>query len=200
MTATRDNLAVMPNLSEGDIFTQVGELAKYISAMKKELQEFQPEQLTKQHLPEASQQLDAIISMTEQATQTIMDQMDMIGANNQRVRDILTSAVPQVDPDMVASVEDAMAESESSITRVLEACSFQDITGQRIQKIVRVMQEVERQILRIIVIFGLARNQGTLDAQTKKELEKEVIILNGPQLPGQAISQDDIDNMLAKLL
>jgi len=184
-----------------ELYGELGELARFINNAKKELQDFQPDSLSKEKLPEASDQLAAIVSTTEEATRKIMDSCDDINSIHERVRDRLISIEPPLDPDVVASIEDSLMEAQTSSMQIYEACTFQDLTGQRIQKIVETLKEVERQVLRMVIIFGLNNeNAKSMDEEKKKELQSDAELLNGPQLPGQSLEQDDIDDILNQLL
>lgn len=204
----KDMLNAVKSLFEGDfsgqdleLFGELGELAKYINRAKKELREFQPQALSEDRLPEASDQLAAIVSTTEAATTRIMDSCDQIDGIHTRVHEKLLCNEPPLDPDVMASVDDAFLEANTSITNIYESCNFQDLTGQRIQKIVETLREVERQVLRMIIVFGLSGDKAQeLDEDHKKQLQTEADLLNGPQLPGQSLEQDDIDDILDSLL
>lgn len=182
------------------LFQELGELARYINNAKKELQEVKSSNIADQHLPTATNQLDAIVQMTEQATGRIMDECDRLTMFHNDLRDRLLSMDPPLDPMVMAGIDDALNEAATSITHVFEACNFQDITGQRIQKVVRALQEIERQVLRMVVVFGLVANEDKLDDETKAELQEDAALLNGPQLAGQGLEQDEIDAILSKLL
>jgi hypothetical protein len=52
----------------------------------------------------------------------------------------------------------------------------------------------------MVVVFGLVENQSKLDDATKQELTEDMALLQGPQLAGQGLEQDDIDAILSKLL
>ncbi len=43
---------------------------------------------------------------------------------------------------------------QDATTRIYEACSFQDITGQRITKVVATLKTIERKVAHIIGTFG----------------------------------------------
>jgi chemotaxis protein CheZ len=203
----RELIAAVKALFEGDfsevnleLYGELGELAKYINTAKKELQSFQPNTLSEEKLPEASDQLAAIVSTTEEATRKIMDSCDEVNAIHERVRDRLLSVEPPLDPDVMASVDDALIDAQTYSTQIYEACTFQDLTGQRIQKIVATLKEVERQVLRMVIVFGLNDSSKQIDENKKKALQSDADLLNGPQLPGQSLEQDDIDDILNQLL
>lgn len=186
--------------SASKLYHELGELAKFINAAKKELQQVKSSDIANQQLPSASNHLDEIVQMTEKATGTIMDECDKLSTFHNDTRERLMNMDPPLDPDALAGVDAGLQEAMTSITHIYEACNFQDITVQRIQKVVKALQEVERQVLRMVVVFGLVENEGKLDAETKKELSEDAALLNGPQLAGQGLEQDDIDAILSKLL
>lgn len=188
------------NSGDQHLFAELGELAKFINTAKKELRDAESGKLAEQEIPDASVQLDEIIKMTEQATTRIMDCCERLQATQNRLRDRLLSAEPPLDPELMAGVDDALMENETSVTQIFEACNFQDVTGQRIQKVVKTLQEIERQVLRMLVVFGLNQKDTTLDDSTREALVQDAELLNGPALPGQGLEQDDIDALLSKLL
>jgi chemotaxis protein CheZ len=185
--------------SEVQLYGELGELAKFINGARKELRDFQPGLLKDEKIPEASDQLDAIVKTTEAATGQIMDACERLDSAHQQIRDRLMSANPPIDPDVIAGVEDSLLETQTHITSIYEACNFQDLTGQRIQKITTALREVERQVMRMVIVFGL-RKDNKMDEETKKRFEGDAALLNGPQLPGTGMEQDEIDAILAKLL
>lgn len=210
MSQVKELLKSVKNLFEGnfdgedvgdvELYGELGDLARYINQARKELRDFAPHDLADKDIPDASDQLDAIVTQTEQATGKIMDSCEQLEALNERIRERLISHEPPIDPDILASIDDAVLEGQTHITNIFESCNFQDLTGQRIIKIVKTLREIERQVLRMVVIFGLSKKGGCMDEGTRKTLEEEVELLEGPQLPGNSLEQDDIDDILSKLL
>ena len=186
--------------SSVQLYQELGELAKFINQAKKELTEVATGDVAMSHLPNATNQLDAIVAMTEQATSQIMDECDGLTMFHNDLREKLLAMDPPLDPDALAGIDDALTNAQTSITKVYEACNFQDITSQRIQKVVKALHEIERQVLRMVVVFGLQEREGDLDADTKAMLQEDAALLNGPALAGQGLEQDDIDAILSKLL
>lgn len=185
---------------DASLYGRIGELAQFISNAKKELQQLNDGDLAEQKIPDASDQLDEVIRMTESATGRIMDGCESIENLHQRLRDQLVYMDPPLDPDALAGIEDCLGEAQASIVSIFEACNFQDVTGQRIQKIVTVLKEVERKILAMVLAFGLKRSEAELDDETKAGLQADADLLNGPSLEGSGLEQDQIDQILAKLL
>jgi chemotaxis regulatin CheY-phosphate phosphatase CheZ len=86
-----------------------------------------------------------------------------------------------------------MGEINAKTLSILEACNFQDISGQRTNKVINIINYLEQRILAMIEIWGV---EGFTDIEVEdEELDADAALLQGPQLDGQGISQDDIDSM-----
>jgi chemotaxis protein CheZ len=90
---------------------------------------------------------------------------------------------------------DADAKLQDATTRIYEACSFQDITGQRITKIVATLKTIERKVAHIINTFGPDITHASLHSAEAAITDTD--LLNGPQLPENAMDQSDIDKLMA---
>src|SRR3546814_553319 len=96
-------------------------------------------------------------------------------------------------PEVAGPITDA-------VTRVYEACNFQDITGQRITKIVKALQHIETKVDALLNAFGEELEEQRKARQAAKAAAKPTKdghLLNGPQLPDEATKQADIDALLA---
>lgn len=100
------------------IYTECQSLNEYIANARTEIATLSGGEVTEDTgIDRAGLELDAIVQATEDATNTIMNAAEEImGADLS-------------DEGGQASVQDA-------VMRIFEACSFQDITGQRISKVV----------------------------------------------------------------
>ena len=88
--------------------------------------------------------------------------------------------------------------------RIYDACNFQDLTGQRINKVLTTLEYIEAKIVKLIKLFGFQRDaeemlNEKIDKVEKKVPRKNAELLNGPELPNGAPSQDDIDALFASI-
>ena len=167
------------------------ELSSFIENTKAEIAAINPEEIPDEHIPEATDELDAVIEATEVATNSIMEAAEMIEGVAEEVTDEQADILSQ------------------AVTQIYEACSFQDITGQRIHKVVGALIEIERKVETVVEKFGPDRE--TRDAlKRQRQADKvnaeagateinEEDLLQGPQLTENANSQDDIDALLADM-
>ena len=167
----------------GKLHTDIEALASYISSVKTEISEIRADKINAEYVPTASDELSAIIGATEQATESIFEAVERIEELSQ-----------EMTPDMAERVAGA-------VTNIYEACGFQDITGQRITKIVKALQSIEEKVNDLLVAFG--EDDGAAQRKPKAAPEPEIAegddssLMNGPQLPSKANSQAEIDALLA---
>lgn len=132
--------------------------------------------ITDKHIPTATDELDAVVSATAEATGTIMDSCE---------------ALDEIAAQMGGEYADKISEN---VTKIYEACSFQDITGQRISKVVAALKSIEEKVSGLMNVLG--DGAGTASEDSAGSGRDDDGLLNGPQLPGGGISQDDIDKLL----
>ena len=129
-------------------------------------------------------QLDAIVKATEEATNTIMAMME----KNEDALGKLRASI--TDADQIALLDQI---TENGMN-VFQACSFQDITGQRVSKLVKSLTYVEDRVNALVDIWGKEALQA-VEVQVFEEKTEDEKLLKGPQMEGQGISQDDIDKL-----
>jgi chemotaxis protein CheZ len=160
---------------EAALLTEVEELAQTVANARAEIAALRADDITGDHIPSATDELDAIVAHTAAATEIILEcceTMDRLG------------------PTLAGEAGQAL---QDVTTKIYEACSFQDITGQRITKVVSTLKSIEHKVAHIIEVF---RRDAFTDGH-KPVVEEEVSLLNGPQLPANAMDQSDIDALLA---
>ncbi|WP_282608403.1 protein phosphatase CheZ [Pelagibius sp. Alg239-R121] len=132
----------------------------------------------------ASSELDAIVLDTETATNKIL-------AGNEKIEAAINklNTTHHDDPDVQAMTEDVAF----NVIEILEACNFQDITGQRITKVVNTLRYIEDRILAMISIWGVDAFADLPVEVGDDDREGDDALMNGPALQNEGISQDDID-------
>ena len=160
------------------LYEDLTSLSRYIENTRAELAQMRSIEISHKHIPSATDELDAVVSETAKATGSIMDACEKI----EKIAESLD--------------ENQRNELNGIITSVYEACSFQDITGQRITKVVKALKNIENKVSEILSAFGHALD-GVAAATAATEKPAVPSMLNGPQLKGPATSQEEIDKLLA---
>jgi len=117
------------------------EMAKTISLTKSEIAAIRPADHAHSHLLAASESLDAIARTTERATSDILEAAEHIQEAAWTLREAGAEAAVCDDLDRRA-------------TDIYTACSFQDLTAQRMAKIVQTLRYLEDRINAMIELWG----------------------------------------------
>jgi len=135
-------------------------------------------------IDKVTDELDAIVSGTENATETILSAAEVIDENAGN----LAAKLDGDDQGMASDIQD-------QVVKVFEACNFQDLTGQRITKIVTTLRFIEERVSSMINIWGGVDGFDEVEPDGFPGREGDAALLNGPALEEDegVASQDDID-------
>lgn len=139
----------------------------------------QVQDINANHIPVATDELDAVLGHTAEATNEILD---------------CCEGLEKLADGLEAEPAAAVA---AAVTRIYEACSFQDITGQRIAKVVAALKAIEARLSNIGDRFGTAAAAAAAAPEPAAPMTEGRALANGPQMPGGGSSQADIDSLLA---
>ena len=154
-----------------------------LAQAESDLAALQPRHLSRYRIPDAHEELDAVVSHTERAADRFMDVGDRLS-------------------EIAASVEgEAKTKLETLSTELLEASSFQDITGQRVDKVRAILRLLEERLTSLAEAIGDTDSGQAMSADPVFDETGEVIdqeaLKHGPQLEGKGNNQDEIDAILA---
>lgn len=160
------------------IFSSAVMMAAYVRGARERLKNVRPASLRDEDLPLAREELEAIVAHTEEATNTIME---------------LAETMMGLDPE-----ESNYSETiNDSLMQIFEACAFQDITGQRAGKVADTIATTSEQISVVASVLGSAHDKTVGPAEeTEEEARRRENLLHGPQSGSQAITQDEVDEMI----
>jgi chemotaxis protein CheZ len=159
---------------ETSLLSEVESLGRTIAAAKSEIAALRVDDITLSDIPFATDELDAIVAHTASATHAILETCETLDA-----------VAGQLEGEQATQLQDAT-------TKIYEACGFQDITGQRITKVVNTLKIIETKVGQLVSTFGESNYEAEAAAPNG-----EAELLNGPQLPTNAMDQSDIDKLLA---
>jgi chemotaxis protein CheZ len=176
---TAESLTAFFETMDSAIYRELREIATYIASTKAEIGALQVNDIKSRRIPAAGQELDAIVRATETATNTIMEAAEAV---------------------MCADIDDPVAYKimvDEKMMAIFEACSFQDITGQRVKKVIETLEAIETRVTRFADAVRATDAQGFLDTREAERAERaERLMLNGPALAGDGIDQNDVDSLL----
>jgi chemotaxis protein CheZ len=168
-----DSMKLFFGSLDNSIHSEFLHIGQYIARTRDEIAALRPNDIRESRLPTAGAELEAVVNDTETATETIMS---------------LAESIMELTPD---NLEHYKAQVDEKMMGMIEACSFQDITGQRVSKVVSTLTHIEERVARFSSVMGVLDAEEE-DGDEKDKWRKENL-LNGPQIDGPATGQNAID-------
>lgn len=167
-----ESLEALIEERDGELSGEVSAIAGHIQKTQAELGGLEPHNVAIQAIPDADEDLKEVVGATEKATETILESAERI------------MAAHDGNPDEYRQIVD------EAVINIFEACCFQDITGQRINRVVETLTYISQHMAFITgVLTGGERVPITAKVPRGNDL------LQGPQSEQEAISQDAADDL-----
>ncbi len=149
--------------------------------------------------------IDNIQLLTSEETDSdVIENLDKLG---KRLAQAIESTQKNSENDPMAVLKkqiDGFRKINKLCMNMLEPLSFQDLVGQRIQRIIKLVESMEKRIEDLVVSFGvkLQKHKEAPDLsyeEVSEEVEEFTSELKGPQREGEGLDQAAIDDLLASL-
>lgn len=201
------------------LFEKVGQLTRQLHDS---LQEFRLDPripvMATHEIPDARENLTYVIDMTDKAANRTMDAVEASLPIADRLNDSIQSVLPgwqalmtrelnvgqfkvlchQLDDFLKSSEVDADT-LRKLLTEILMAQDFQDLTGQMIRKVIKLVQEVEVKLVEMLTMFGDVAPAEVPKPTLRNTIEAEGPIINTEHRDDVVNGQDDVDDLLSSL-
>ena len=156
-----------------------------ITRTKREIAVLHGTSFNGEEMAKVNGELGAVVGGTEEATQQIL-------AATEAIDNAATALSKVTSADQQKRLSE---EIQERVVSIFEACNFQDLTGQRIKKVMTTMKFIEHHISVMMEIWGGVDAIKAHAPQRIDHREGDARLLNGPKLEGDVghASQDDID-------
>lgn len=201
-------------LRERSLFREIGRLTRQLHDALAEFQiDSRMAEVASSEFPDARDRLDQVIAMTERSAHRTMDLVetalpiaDEMGRdtaelarewrrfrNRELSADDFRSLVRHVSGHLERT-EEQTRELRGKLSEVLMAQDFQDLSGQEIRKVIKLVQEVEHTLLNMIRVAGEGMDSGDgadamADQRSRHRAEDDT----------RVTSQDEADDLLSSL-
>ncbi len=217
--AEAEQLIQSLSICEGndELFMEVGRLTRELhDAINGFLLDAKISTMTNVEIPDAKERLNYVITMTQQSADRTLTQVEkglplveqlerhsseLAGEwDKLRQRKLSKDEFKALSDRLAGYLQQTTEDSKvlhASLSEVLMAQDFQDLTGQIIRKVINLVQDVEQKLVKLVRITGNKLDDGKAARHDAKELA-------GPAIPGldqgeQVTSQDDVDDLLSSL-
>ena len=162
---------------------------------------------TQQLFKDATKQIEEIMQTTLEATEQIMETVELLQSQQEEAGAIIASLAVDAGSEKGLARLDTLNQSlESSLTDIVTELSFQDLTGQRLKKVVKAITSIRETVFDLYVSTGLMMKtrEETPDkdiSEIAEESKRMVAEIRNSDLKGPTLdsSQKDVDDLLASL-
>lgn len=154
------------------LYREIEDICKHFEAIQQEAVGLMQKS---DNVSAAEEQLSTVLKSTEEATNTILDS---------------ATAIQTLVDD---SSDEGKRKLVEHVTKIYEACGFQDLTGQRITKVLTHLAAVQERMKKLQEV--MRPYVGTVVAENPEAAVPAGNLMNGPAMPSEAPSQADIDKL-----
>ncbi len=201
-----DNLT---KISEKKLFDEVGNITRNLHDSLKDFRRtLDPKikSLATEDMPEAADSLEKVLNLTKQAADKTLNIVEKGLDDNENMKATLEKFDADIDNlkkqkasvEIITAMESVREELAAYLNRssdgyneILMSQDFQDLTGQMIKRIIKLVHELEKQLIGLIKNFGVEVVQQKETAETKEQED-----LKGPASHTR-IDQGDVDDLLS---
>lgn len=187
----------MTQIRENELFQQLNTLTSNLHLTLNEIDDDSLLMQTKHDIPDATERLEYVIQKTEQASNQTLDTAEQALQSVETINNMLQSGEPQ-------DIESELSKISESLTEIMLAQSYQDLTGQVLNRVILVISSLEHSLIELIEKAGhdydsIPERLVSEDKQKSQEMDGI-----GPNVTKNAKndiveSQDDIDDLLSDL-
>ena len=158
-------------------------MSEAIDETKREIVALKPLNEEDDRILAVSNELDQVVATMEQATENIIEAAESIDEQAGSMR------AQAADESEIQRAE----ELSDIVVRIFEACNFQDLTGQRITKVVNTLKFIEERVNKMMDIWGGESVFAGVSSDQDAHADDDSRLHNGPQDESTKINQDQID-------
>lgn len=205
-----DDIAAMkpsePLTVSPEVFQQLGSITRLLHDTMQQLGVMPKLQIATDGLPDARSRLTYIASKTADAANKVLNSVDQAKADHAHISEATRQMAKMIvaDPvkavasgavmNFVQDVEESTARIDGHLTDIMMAQDFHDLTGQVVQKVVTLANDLEDSLVKLLVQVVPPEQREKVDPN----------VLNGPVVNAEGrtdvvTNQGEVDDLLASL-
>ena len=163
------------------INNELSELRKYVEMITSTMRDMEePVTRTSDQLPHATAHLNDLAKMTEESTHRVLALTEAIEANRGAIQAALEHLEEKFGGEHATDVDSLVELVKADERRLMDlhvALSFQDLVAQRVGKLVTILNEVQHELLKLVVLFGIKQKKdgaSTKDGKCGNEMLRQL--------------------------
>lgn len=186
---------------ESELYQQLNQLSEDLHQTLDELDDQSLLMQTKHDMPDAAERLEYVLRTTEEASNNTLDKAEQALQNVEKIENNLNEmGILEVDEELVQSIDAA----KQGLTEVMLAQSFQDLTGQVLNRVILIISSVEQSLISLIEnskfnYHDIPDRKQTSDDQLAAEMKGMGPNVTKESKKDTVASQSDVDSLLDDL-
>ncbi|WP_044409028.1 protein phosphatase CheZ [Thiomicrospira microaerophila] len=183
--------------NEQSLYQSLGQMTRNLHESLKEVDDMELMQQVKHDLPDLNERIHYVLSSTEQAVDTTLTAAESMG----QALDSLEGLRDKLKPKHAAILDESLSLVSQQLNEIMQAQSFQDLTGQVLKRMLVVVGAFEHSLLDLVQRAG-----HNLEALPPRQVDQQAEDMKGvgPASTARdknktAQTQDDVDDLLADL-
>jgi chemotaxis protein CheZ len=200
-----------PSTASDEVYDELGHITRQLHSAVVQLGLDGKLQRIASEIPDARERLQYVGQLTERAAHRVLGLVETAQPACRRMQDdadalaarlqaagagaVLTreqAALLEEARAFVVRSGEAAATQHETLSAIMLSQDFQDLSGQVIQKVVKIITETEDQLLSMLLRHAPFEASDLKASVAGSELQ-------GPQVNGKALEQGDVDDLLASL-
>ncbi len=208
-----------------EVYNKVGELTRDLhEALSQFVEDERMKTIADFEIPDASERLKTIISMTDEAANRTLDAVDACRPLATTLTGLIANLLPawkslmhgrinrlnfvalchKID-DLINQTQINATHLSNQLNEIVLAQDYQDLTGQMIQRVIVLVTEVEEKLVKFLVAYNPNTERGSAKPPEQEKTASGSLKAMGPALEREkqegeaAASQTDVDDLLASL-
>lgn len=188
----------LTQIREAELYQQLETLSANLHQTLDELDDHTLLMQTKHDIPDATERLEYVLKTTEEASNNTLD----IAEQALQCLEVALNKLHLSDVEDKAEVLKELDKVASNLTNIMLAQSYQDLTGQVLNRVILVISSIEQSLIQLIDLSG--HDYHAIPDREVSDEQSEYMKGVGPNVTQKAKkdiveSQEDIDDLLSDL-
>lgn len=188
-------------MRERELYLKLSELTSNLHQTLDDLSDDNLMMQTKHDIPDAAERLEYVINTTEEASNKTLESAEKVIAFVETLESELQSILTE---DQLASIHSALQMMQSELNNIMLAQSFQDLTGQVLNRVILIISSLEQSLISLIEQAGHDYASIPDRKESKDDAWSAQMKGIGPNVTKKSqadsvSSQDDVDDLLGEL-
>ena len=191
----------MTQIHESELFQKLSALTENLHLTLDQIDDSALLMQTKHDIPDAAERLEYVIQTTEQASNQTLDTAEEALQHLELIQMLLKENISSDDLD---NIKLEITKISENLTNIMLAQSFQDLTGQVLNRVILVISSLEQSLIQLIEHSGHEYDLIPDRVQSEEDKKAKEMIGVGPNVTQKSKkdsveTQEDIDDLLSGL-